>query len=118
MGLIRRHAKRLVRQKIRQPAGRLVRRKVTRPARAALKNIIEQHCDGCGKNVPPFHLCTPKSDFKRRKARNERAQRSSRKGTAGKRAAHDYAACTDRRCQNRLCKAYREGQQACPLPHQ
>lgn len=106
MGLIKRHAK------------RLVRRKVTRPARAALKNVTSHHCDDCGKTVQPFHLCAPKSDFKRRKGRHERAQRTRAKGTAGKRQAHDYAACAERHCKNPLCKAYREGQQACPLPHQ
>lgn len=35
-----------------------------------------------------------------------------------KERAHDYRKCGDRKCQQLTCRVFREGQQACPLPHQ
>jgi hypothetical protein len=114
VGLIERHARRLFRSKIRKPA------------RTALKNITRRWCADCQKNVDPFHVCAPRSDFKRRRAQQDRAeQRGQRRGKRAnpatprrERRAHDYTACRDDQCPRPLCQAYREGMAACPLPHQ
>ena len=99
-------------------------------------------CPKCKKPVgnPLTHVCHPKSDFKRRKARaagRERAE-ARRKRQAEK---HDYQACQDKDCPRSLCVAFKtgrklgypegyddgygagfasgftEGMQSCPLPH-
>ena len=112
MGLIKRHARRLYRQKVRKPA------------RAFLQRLTQSWCPECQKQADPFHVCAPKSDFRRRRAQHDRAerrQRGKRPGAAGKpreRRPHDYTTCRDQDCPRPLCRAYREGMQACPLPHQ
>lgn len=104
MGLIKRHVRRLVRQKIRKPA------------RAALRGLAEHWCPECQRRVQPFHVCAPKSDFKGRRSQLER-RRSSSKRTSGsrpprERGEHDYRTCRDQDCPRRLCQAFREGQGA------
>jgi hypothetical protein len=100
---------------------REARKRITRPARAALRGLAERWCPECQKRVQPFHLCAPRSDFKARRTRYERAQtRRKRGGTRPprERREHDYHACRDEDCPRGLCRAFREGIQACPLPHQ
>ena len=124
MGLIKRHARRLFRQR------------VQRPARVFLHNLLEQYCEDCKQHVQPFHTCSPRSDFKRRRGQQARAQaraeksRSRRAATAttaaktarakrqGRRAAEHYKTCTDDQCERQLCIVFREGQASCRLPHQ
>jgi hypothetical protein len=107
VGLIKRHARRLLRQKVRKPA------------RAALRGVVERWCPECQKRVQPFHLCAPRSDFKARRAQHERAQRRRGGGTRPReRREHDYRTCRDEDCPRGLCRAFREGMRACPLPHQ
>jgi hypothetical protein len=108
VGLIRRHARRLVRQKIRTPA------------RAALRRATRRWCPECQKHADLFHICAPKPDFGRRRAQQERDRRRRGKaaGTPRERRPHDYRACRDGDCQRQVCIAFREGRQACPLPHQ
>jgi hypothetical protein len=57
-------------------------------------------CPKCKRQVgnPLTHVCHPRSDFKRRKAR---AARQAEK--------HDYQACSDKDCPRPLCAAYRTG---------
>jgi hypothetical protein len=118
VGLIQRHARRLFRQR------------VQRPARVFLRNFLEQYCPDCQQHVQPFHTCSPKSDFKRRRGQPARAElrRSSRTKTTaktgpgarhprGNRAADHYKTCRDPDCQRQLCIVFREGMAACPLTH-
>ena len=101
-------------------------------------------CGVCGKPYggnPLAHVCHPKSDFKKRKARAAKAEKAAarKKRQAEK---HDYQACQDKDCPRSLCVAFRtgrklgyqeghddgyaggfatgftEGIQSCPLPHQ
>lgn len=97
-------------------------------------------CQACGKPYggnPLAHVCAPKSDFKKRKAKAERAA-DRKKRQAEK---HDYQACSDKDCPRSLCVAFKTGRrlgwaegeedgytvgyssgfadglQSCPLPH-
>lgn len=103
---------------------REARKRVAGPVRDALRRAAEQWCPECQKRVQPFHMCMVRTDFRQRRTAVARQdQRSRRGGNAsggqrGRRAAHDYQACTDPSCSRPLCRAFREGQQACPLPHQ
>lgn len=107
MGVIKRHARRLWRQK------------VQRPARAKLHGLIQHYCDDCEKTVEPFHTCAPRSDFKRRRGQQARAEKRRRDGKRrDRRPPHDWRACRDDDCQVRVCVAFREGRESCPLPHQ
>lgn len=97
-------------------------------------------CPDCRKPVgnPLTHVCSPRSDFKRRKAKSEREQRGRGKRQQDK---HDYTACSDNDCKRSLCVAFKtgfkdgdyegyrrgwqqgheigfeEGMRACPKPH-
>lgn len=115
MGTLKKHARRLVRQKVR------------RPARAFLHRLTETWCPDCQKRVQPFHTCAPKSDFRKRRAQQARTEtrRAKRKASAKtsarkprERPVHDYEACRDEDCQCRECIAFRKGKGACELPHQ
>jgi hypothetical protein len=112
VGVLKRHARRLVRQKIRKPV------------RDALHGLAESWCPDCQKRVQPFHVCAPKSDFKQRRAQQARTARPRRRSAPKparrpcERRQHDYTACSDQQCPRPLCKAFREGREACPLPHQ
>jgi len=104
-------------------------------------------CPTCKKpqGNPLTHVCHPKSDFKKRKARAAKRERAEarKKRQAEK---HDYQACSDKDCPRSLCVAFRTGWKlgeqdgyergfdtgnaagyaagfqagmaACPLPHQ
>lgn len=67
-------------------------------------------CSKCRKPVsnPLTHVCKPKSDFKRRKSKAEKAAKAAarKKRQAEK---HDYQACSDRDCKKALCVAYKTG---------
>jgi hypothetical protein len=62
-------------------------------------------CQACGKPYggnPLTHVCQPKSDFKKRKARAaNRKKRQQEK--------HDYRACQDKDCPRSLCVAFKTG---------
>jgi hypothetical protein len=121
VGLLKRRARMLYRQKVR------------RPARVFLRGLLEQWCADCQKHVQPFHPCSPRSDFKRRRGQQERAETRRRqrkpataKGTAkpaarrrprGNRAADHYKTCRDADCQRQLCIVFREGKASCDVPH-
>lgn len=98
---------------LKRRARRLWRQHVQRPARAKLRGLIERQCPDCRKTVEPFHVCAPKSDFKRRRAQQARAEKRR-----DRRPPHDWRTCRDDDCQARVCVAFREGIAACPLPHQ
>lgn len=118
MGLIKRRARKLIRQKIRQPA------------RAAIRGAAERWCPNCQKRVQPFHTCVIKTDFRKRRTQAERRTRAAKrrtakttKGTSAARPrerhqAHPYQTCHDPACQRRACVAFKEGMSACPLPHE
>jgi hypothetical protein len=69
-------------------------------------------CPDCkrdyGVGGPLTHACAPRSDFRRRKTRFEREQRSKarQKRQADK---HDYTLCADNDCPRALCVAYKKG---------
>lgn len=109
-----------------------IKSRVRRAVRRRLKSAAERWCPACEKRVPPFHLCSPKSDFGRRRTQAERASAAERRRARAakrKRTAksskkarkprenHPYQWCTDPQCPRPLCKAFKEGIQACPLPH-
>jgi hypothetical protein len=106
---------------------RRAKRRVRRRARETFRNAAERWCPECQKRVQPFHTCVIKTDFKRRKTRQDRAtaaQRRKARNAKGKttrtrppREAHPYQSCTDMECPRPLCKAFKEGIQACPLSH-
>ena len=109
---------------------RLVRQKVRKPALAFLHGLIQHQCPDCKRTVEPFHTCALKSDFKRCRARQARAERrrldrakqagkggGPRRQQRGERRADHYKTCRDEECQRQLCVVYREGIAACPLPH-
>ena len=116
MSLIKRHARRLWRQKVK------------RPARVFLHGLTTHQCPDCKKTVELFHVCAPKSDFKRRRGRQAAAEkrRANRKTTAGKtagkparrqrgeRRADHYKTCSDPDCQRQLCIVFRAGRDSCP----
>ena len=68
----------------------------------------------CGKCHRPYggnpltHVCKPKSDFKKRKTKAEKAA-ARKKRQAEK---HDYQACSDKDCPRSLCVAFKTGQKA------
>lgn len=67
-------------------------------------------CPTCKRTVsnPLTHACKPKSDFKRRKTKAEKAAKAAarKKRQAEK---HDYQACPDRDCPRSLCVAFKTG---------
>lgn len=69
-------------------------------------------CPKCGKPLgnPLTHVCAPRSDFRRRKARYEREQQAAARKKR-QQQAHDYTACMDQECPRPLCTAYRTGYQ-------
>ena len=69
-------------------------------------------CPRCKKpqGNPLTHTCRPTSDFKRRKAEHERAQRAKARRQRRKND-HDYQACTDTGCPRPLCVAFKTGYQ-------
>jgi hypothetical protein len=108
MGLIERHARNLIRRKVRQPAGRAIRR------------AVERWCPECRKNVPLFHTCVIRTDFTRRTASAKAGSRRQARNGARKpqeRQSHDYRSCTDPRCRRPACVAFREGQAECTRAH-
>jgi len=97
-------------------------------------------CGRCGKRTgnPLRHVCTTRTDFRRRRSAARRAgQRAKRKAAAQRRRErararrkaprpapkprHDYQACRDMDCQRQACLAWREGVEAgleaCPRVH-
>ncbi len=64
-------------------------------------------CPTCKRTVsnPLTHACRPKSDFKRRKSKAEKAA-ARKKRQAEK---HDYQACADKDCPRSLCVAFKTG---------
>ncbi|HZR50084.1 MAG TPA: hypothetical protein VFB06_11250 [Streptosporangiaceae bacterium] len=103
---------------------REARKRIGNPLREAVRRAAEQWCPECQKRVQPFHLCMVRTDFRQRKAEAGRQVRrgggpeTARGGRRDARTAHDYQTCPDRGCPRPLCRAFREGQLACPLPHQ
>lgn len=85
MGLIRR----LFRRKVKAPLKRAVRRKVTRPARKRVQLATSVKCKTCGKRYtnPLTHVCTVRTDFKRRKAAADRAAKRERERQRRREAA-------------------------------
>jgi len=67
-------------------------------------------CPKCKKpqGNPLTHTCAPKSDFKRRKADWDKAQRAKARRKRQKND-HDYQACTDNSCPRSLCVAFKTG---------
>ena len=67
-------------------------------------------CSTCKRTVsnPLTHVCKPKSDFKKRKTAQAKAEKAAarKKRQAEK---HDYQACADRDCPRSLCVAFRTG---------
>ena len=99
--------------------------------KAAFKPVLSfGTCPKCKKPVanPLMHVCAPKSDFRKRRAKAER-ERKARDRKKRQAERHDYTACTDQECTRPTCKAYREGRatgrdegfeegiNACPRPH-
>lgn len=96
-------------------------------------------CPTCRKpqGNPLTHTCHPRSDFKRRKAAYDKAQRAKARKKRRKND-HDYQACADDDCPRSLCVAFKTGYAAgnrdgyehgwqvghdtgitaCPRPHQ
>jgi hypothetical protein len=94
-------------------------------------------CETCKKTVtnPLTHVCTVRTDFKRRKAAAGRKPRPKQP------EKHDYQACSDQDCPRPLCiafktgwkrgydagyedgygtgfdRGYKEGVENCPRPH-
>jgi len=67
-------------------------------------------CPKCKKpqGNPLTHVCHPKSDFKKRKARAAKRERAkARKKRQSE--THDYQACQDRDCPRSLCVAFKTG---------
>ncbi len=56
----------------------------------------------------------------RRKAATAERRKAARTRTPGPRPrqAHDYRTCRDEDCERHVCTVFREGIEACPLPHQ
>jgi hypothetical protein len=67
-------------------------------------------CAKCKRTVanPLTHVCKPKSDFKRRKTAQAKAEKAAarKKRQAEK---HDYQACSDQDCPKPLCVAFKAG---------
>lgn len=68
-------------------------------------------CPDCGKAYGPnrlLHVCTKRTDFKKRKAEHEKREREkARQG----RPRHDYTECSDGECKRVLCVAYKSGRE-------
>jgi hypothetical protein len=68
-------------------------------------------CPRCRKPYggnPLAHVCAPKSDFRKRKAAHDKAERDQARKKR-QQQAHDYTACTDGDCKRALCVAYKTG---------
>lgn len=68
-------------------------------------------CPKCRKPLggnPLAHACAPKSDFRKRKAAYEKAQRDKARAAKPK---HDYTECSDDECKRSLCAAYKSGRE-------
>ena len=122
-----------------------IRKKVTRPAKQKAKRAASVKCGTCGKRYtnPLTHVCAVKTDFRQRRAADQRRQKreaakarkkaaaarrkaaaaarrsKSRSGSASRPAQqkHDYRRCQDGDCTRHACIAFKEGIEACPLPH-
>lgn len=108
MGLIKRHVR------------KQIRKRITRPAKARVKRATLHWCAECQKNVPLFHTCVIKTDFKRRKARAKTRSRRNAKSKSTprqRRDSHPYQSCTDQDCPRQACTAYREGMASCNRAH-
>jgi hypothetical protein len=97
---------------------------------------IRATCGSCGRRMgnPLRHVCTTRTDFKRRKARAKRAEQTARRRAKRKAAAaarrerarvrkrarsrrpspqprprHNYQSCSDDTCQRQACQAWRDG---------
>jgi hypothetical protein len=70
-------------------------------------------CPNCRKTItsPLTHVCTPRSDFKRRKKAHEKQQQAKQPGKR-RRDSHDYTECSDNDCPRSLCVAYKTGWKA------
>ena len=94
------------------------------------------HCGKCRKRYsnPLGHVCTVKTDYKRKSAKARKDEAAARRAAARKaRPEHRYTACRDEGCKRTGCLAYREGRRdgyedgyaegfpdglaACPRPH-
>lgn len=88
---------------------------VARSGRAARRSATPKlkldfgKCSDCKRPVgnPLTHVCKPRSDFKSRKRKAERAAKGKPKKQP--RDKHDYLACADRDCPRPLCVAYKTG---------
>jgi hypothetical protein len=67
-------------------------------------------CPNCKKTItnPVTHVCAPRSDFKRRKAKHDKQQRDQGRKKR-QQQAHDYTACSDNDCKRSLCVAFKTG---------
>jgi hypothetical protein len=80
-------------------------------AKATIKPTVGWgKCPRCRKpqGNPLTHTCHPKSDFKRRQAAHDKAQRAKTRKKRQKND-HDYQACTDSNCPRALCVAFKTG---------
>jgi Zn-finger nucleic acid-binding protein len=72
-------------------------------------------CPKCKKVYganPALHVCTPRSDFKKRKKTFEQEQaRREREKARKARPKHDYTECSDEACKRSLCVAFKGGQE-------
>lgn len=70
-------------------------------------------CPTCGKSYgsnPLTHVCTKKTDFRKRKAEFDKQQREKERQKAkAARPKHDYTECSDTDCKRSLCVAYKAG---------
>ncbi len=101
---------------VRQPSGK-----------TRVKSPAVFKCPRCGQEYgnPLSHVCSPRrGDFKRRKARAERAERqrkaaqlraerraerAAKPAGGGQRSGHDYRTCQDDDCQRMTCRVHKEG---------
>jgi hypothetical protein len=68
-------------------------------------------CPKCRKRYganPLLHTCEQKSDFRKRKAEFEKAQRDKARKAKPK---HDYTECSDAECKRVTCTAYKSGRE-------
>jgi hypothetical protein len=71
-------------------------------------------CPKCRKPYggnPVGHVCAPKSDFRKRKAAHDKAERDQARKKR-QQQGHDYTACSDNDCKRSLCVAYKTGWKA------
>jgi hypothetical protein len=71
-------------------------------------------CPKCRKRYggnPLTHVCTPRSDFRKRKSQFEREQAKREREKARKnRPRHLYEECSDAGCKRSACVAFKTGQ--------